>query len=199
MKPFLSKEFATHLKCNACKFLIKVALWKVKPMKLIPLDSTTIYPINTVIYQPLIALWPTKIKTLAFTFALSSFPTHDIQDILVHISWAHHFTGLTYSYISNKNVSPRWLSLITKTRIRGLDAFRSKRLPSTVAAAVASRSVNGRRRMGSWSVWGWESGWASTSMLRREAGGAGGVMPQGGGSGRRRDARRVRCRVELTA
>jgi hypothetical protein len=36
-------------KCNACKFLIQVALWKVKPMKLIPLDSTTIYPINMVI------------------------------------------------------------------------------------------------------------------------------------------------------
>jgi hypothetical protein len=36
-------------KCNACKFLIQVALRKVKPMKLIPLDSTTIYPINPVI------------------------------------------------------------------------------------------------------------------------------------------------------
>jgi hypothetical protein len=36
-------------KCNACKFLIQVALWKVKPMKLIPLDSTAIYPINPVI------------------------------------------------------------------------------------------------------------------------------------------------------
>jgi hypothetical protein len=92
-------------------------------MKLIPLDSTAIYPINLVIYHPLIALWPAKIKTLAFTFALSSFPTHDIQDILVHISWAHHFTGLTYSHISNKNVSPQWLLLITKTRIRGIDAF----------------------------------------------------------------------------
>jgi hypothetical protein len=43
-------------KCNACKFLIKVALWKVKPMKLIPLDSTAIYPFNPVIYHPLIAL-----------------------------------------------------------------------------------------------------------------------------------------------
>jgi hypothetical protein len=36
-------------KCNAYKFLIKVALWNVKPMKLTPLDSTTIYPINPVI------------------------------------------------------------------------------------------------------------------------------------------------------
>jgi hypothetical protein len=35
--------------CNAYKFLIKVALWKVKPMKLTPLDSTAIYPINPVI------------------------------------------------------------------------------------------------------------------------------------------------------
>jgi hypothetical protein len=35
-------------KCNACKSLIKVALWKVKPMKLTPFDSTTIYPINPV-------------------------------------------------------------------------------------------------------------------------------------------------------
>jgi hypothetical protein len=31
-------------KCNACKFLIKVALWKVKPIKLTPLDSMAIYP-----------------------------------------------------------------------------------------------------------------------------------------------------------
>jgi hypothetical protein len=60
-------------KCNACKFLIKVVLWKVKPMKLIPLDSAAIYPINPAIYHPLIALWPAKIKTLSFTFALSSF------------------------------------------------------------------------------------------------------------------------------
>jgi hypothetical protein len=36
-------------KCNAFKFLIQVALWKVKPMKLIPLDSTVIYPINPLI------------------------------------------------------------------------------------------------------------------------------------------------------
>jgi hypothetical protein len=91
-------------------------------MSLTPLDSTTIYPINPVIYHPLIALWPAKIKTLAFTFAFSFFPSHDIQAILFHIPRTHHFTRLTYSYISNKNVSPQWLSLITKTRIRGLDA-----------------------------------------------------------------------------
>jgi hypothetical protein len=130
LKTDFSQDFQQNLfikwnrhssKCNACKFLIKVALWKVKPMKLTLLDSTTIYPINPVIYHPLIALWPAKIKTLDFTFALSSFPTHDVQDILLHISWAHHFTGLTYSYISHKNVSTQWLSLITKTRIRGLD------------------------------------------------------------------------------
>jgi hypothetical protein len=36
-------------KYNTCKFLIQVTLWKVKPMKLIPLDSTSIYPINPVI------------------------------------------------------------------------------------------------------------------------------------------------------
>jgi hypothetical protein len=47
--------------------LIKVALWKIKPMKLTPLNSTAIYPINPVIYNP-----PTA-KTLSFTFALSSF------------------------------------------------------------------------------------------------------------------------------
>jgi hypothetical protein len=82
---FLSIEIATHLNAIACKFLIKVALWKVKPMKLIPLDSTAIYPINPIIYHHLTTLWPAKIKTLTFTFAFSSFPTHDIQAIFFHI------------------------------------------------------------------------------------------------------------------
>jgi hypothetical protein len=89
-------------KCNACKFLIKVALWKVKPMKLIPLDSTSIYTINQVIYHPITTLWLPKMKSLALTFSLSSFAWHDIQAILLHTSWAHHFIGLTYSYISIK-------------------------------------------------------------------------------------------------
>jgi hypothetical protein len=57
-------------KCNACKFLIKVALWKVKPMKLIPLDSTAIYHINPVICHPLIALWPAKNKNPSFYLCL---------------------------------------------------------------------------------------------------------------------------------
>jgi hypothetical protein len=57
--------------------LIKVALW-IKPMKLIPLNSTPIYPTNPIIYHPLIALWPAKIKTQSFTFTLSFFPTHGI-------------------------------------------------------------------------------------------------------------------------
>jgi hypothetical protein len=39
------------------------------------------------------------------------------------LTWSHHSTGLTYSYNSNEIVSPQWLSLITKTQIRGLDAF----------------------------------------------------------------------------
>jgi hypothetical protein len=47
-KPF-TKRNRHSSKCNACKLLIQVALWKVKPMKLIPLDSTAIYPINPVI------------------------------------------------------------------------------------------------------------------------------------------------------
>jgi hypothetical protein len=54
-------------------------------MKLIPLDTRAIYPINPAIYHPLITLRPAKIKTLDFTFAFSSFPTHDIQAILFHI------------------------------------------------------------------------------------------------------------------
>jgi hypothetical protein len=45
----LPRETATHLNAMHANFLIQVALWKVKPMKLIPLDSTAIYPINPVI------------------------------------------------------------------------------------------------------------------------------------------------------
>jgi hypothetical protein len=53
---FLSIEIATHLNAIARKFLIKVALWKVKPMKLIPIDSMAMYSINPVIYHPLTTL-----------------------------------------------------------------------------------------------------------------------------------------------
>jgi hypothetical protein len=108
-------------------------------MKLIPLDSTSIYPINPVIYRPLITLWPAKRKTLAFTFAFISFPSHVVQSILFHIPWIHHFIGLTYSYVSNKNVSPQWLSLYTKTWIRGLVAFND--VPKTILSDRGTQFV----------------------------------------------------------
>jgi hypothetical protein len=81
-----------------------------------------------------------KNKNPIFYLCLELFPTHAIQDFLVHTAWAHHFTGLTYSYNSNKNVSPQWLSLITKTRIWGLDAFTRHELDS-VGRMVAARAL----------------------------------------------------------
>jgi hypothetical protein len=51
-------------KCNTCKFWPKWHYRNVNPMKLIPLDSTTIYHINPVIIHPLITLWPVKWKPL---------------------------------------------------------------------------------------------------------------------------------------
>jgi hypothetical protein len=85
-----------------------------------------------------------KNKNLIFYLCLELFPTHAIQDFLVRTAWAHHFTRLTYSYNSNKNVSPQWLSLITKTRIRGLDAFSGQ--PRSGGAGV--------RGHGATNVWG---------------------------------------------
>ena len=88
-----------------------------------PLDSTAINPINPVTFHPLNALWPVKYKSPILYLCLEpelciSSPNSTRSQPNPFHPWINLCSLSRMKLLIHKS-----LSLITKTRIRGLDAF----------------------------------------------------------------------------